>query len=106
MGTPSALEHIATVARAAGLPRDSLRGDRRDRPIAVVRAYLCWWLRTERGLSSTIVGRMLHRDHTAVLYAAKRWEGHWQHEPMGQALLRRIGVVDGPHYFWLGREGE
>lgn len=59
------------VCREAGITVDELTGPLRYREYVVARQVLCRLL-TDRGLSSTQVGRLIGRDHASVLWSLMR----------------------------------
>lgn len=65
---------LAKASVETGMSIVRLKGMDRSQTVARVRSAICWVMRERLGLSSTIIGGHLHRDHTTVLSALKRAE--------------------------------
>ena len=71
---PGSIEaYVAQAAWEAGVPRATIRGKSRIRPIAHCRQFYMW-LAVQNGHSQASVGRAFNRDHTTVAYAIKEVE--------------------------------
>ena len=68
----SPLELLSAVGQYFGLKQSSLRGPKRDRPIARPRQVFMYLCRTELGLTHEDIGSLLGgRDHTTVMHGVE-----------------------------------
>jgi len=47
---------------------------KRNANVVLSRREVCWRLRSERGMSYALIGRVLNRDHTSIMHAIKAYK--------------------------------
>ena len=62
------------VAEKHGVTFDDLRGERRQHNLVVARWEAAWRCFSETQNSYPAIGRMLHKDHTTIMNAVKRYQ--------------------------------
>lgn len=92
-----ALVDLGAIASLSGFTLRQMRGKLRDRDVTDARHLAFWWLRTHHGLSYSVIGRMMHHDHSTVMAAVKGFEARCRRSPR----LARWREVAGR---WAGRD--
>ena len=90
-GLPAA-ELITAVARHFAVERSEILGASRRRCLLYPRAVIIRILR-DRGHSFPVIGRLLKRDHTTIMYHAERFEAYEKAYPMVRSAYRRFADV-------------
>lgn len=70
--TPLGLDFHDAACWAAnyyGMTLNQVQSPKRTRQIARTRQAVCWFLRSRLGISTVEIGRLIHRDHSTVIYA-------------------------------------
>jgi hypothetical protein len=73
-GTPALEAQMESIAAAAGVTLEELRGPSRHREVVELRRQLAVHLRS-RGWSLTTIGRLLNRDHSTVVHLLRSRSG-------------------------------
>lgn len=71
---PRASIIVAQVAIETGYSIAALKGGRRGKGLVQARHYLMWRLASETSLYMAQIGRLLHKDHTTILWGVKKHE--------------------------------
>ncbi|MDQ2995430.1 MAG: hypothetical protein M3R61_00010 [Chloroflexota bacterium] len=88
---------IAHVARAFDVRVADLTGRSRMSAIVEARQVACWVLRRAcPALALADIGRLLHRDHTTVIYSLKQVEQRLDIDPVYAAQLHSL-LPQHPH---------
>lgn len=67
-------EHVeAIVARATGISARELRSESRARRLIPARQCLMYWARRRLNISFPLLGRLMCRDHSTVLYGSRSY---------------------------------
>lgn len=67
-------EHVeAIVARATGISARELRSESRARHLILPRQCLMYWARRRLNISFPLLGRLMCRDHSTVLYGTRSY---------------------------------
>lgn len=87
---------LCAIVDQFGIPHAELVGNSRVGHIIEARYAAAWALR-RAGYASTLVGRLLNRDHSTILYAARRaMELAKQHPDYCEKLRKIEQVLDLP----------
>jgi hypothetical protein len=70
---PTAREIIATVGRRHGFSPEAITGCGRNRCLTAARFEAVWLVWSIRQLSTVQVGRIMNRDHSTIICAARRF---------------------------------
>lgn len=81
---------VLSVATARRVPERLIYSQRQGKEVAAARGAVYWLARELPGLSSSVIGRMLHRDHSTVLAGAKTVEEQRKSDPALAAELDRL----------------
>lgn len=84
------------VATITGVEWPLILADQRADPLVRARHLLMWAARTYSGRTLPEIGRIMHRDHTSVLYAVRKVEAEIDTGQVGAdlaALIDAIGVA-------------
>lgn len=71
-GRTSVASILDRVSCDTGLPRAAIRGRERTARMCSARAAVIWLAQQLTRLSSSQIGRQLGRDHSTILYAARK----------------------------------
>lgn len=70
--TPTAAQIIQDVAEAYGVTAEDIRSKCRKERLSNARAVSCYLLTRHMGMSCTEVGHEICRDHSTVIYQARK----------------------------------
>lgn len=70
--TPTPAQIIQEVAEAYGVPADDIRSKCRKARLSNARAVTCYLLTRRMGMTCTQAGREISRDHSTVIYQARK----------------------------------
>lgn len=87
---------LCAIVDQFGIPHAELVGESRKSHVIEARYAAAWALR-RAGYASTLVGRLLNRDHSTILYAARRaMELAQQHADYCEKLRKIEQLLDLP----------